>query len=182
MLQVAKAVANVDVTTTIALNSRELNLKRPILVEHGLSAMDLRHPVIENRDACHEYVPNSLRLDYDGPGGGMLLYGVNAVGKSSIMKSLGIAIIMAQAGMFVAATLEFAPFFGMFTRIGLRDNIRRGHSTFVVEMLELRRILSRAISSRYLVIGDELCAGECVLYYLICFLVISSSSLLIPIC
>ena len=164
VLKVARAIGDVDVATTIALNSRELNLKRPDVRGGGggggLRAADLRHPVIESRDARHEYVPNTLTLDYEAPGGGgMLLYGVNAVGKSSIMKSLGIAVVMAQAGMFVAATLEFTPFFGMFTRIGLRDNIRRGHSTFVVEMLELRSILSRAISSRYLVIGDELCAG-----------------------
>jgi DNA mismatch repair protein MutS len=92
---------------------------------------------------------------------GILLYGVNAVGKSSIMKAVGIAVVMAQAGMFVAAdSLEIGPkpFAEIYTRVGLRDDLARGHSTFVVEMLELRAILRRA-GPGTLVIGDELCAG-----------------------
>ena len=90
----------------------------------------------------------------------MLLYGVNAVGKSSVMKAVGIAVLMAQAGMYVACdSMEFSPFLGVYTRIGLRDDIRRGHSTFVVEMMELRAILKRAQGPMHLVLGDELCAG-----------------------
>jgi DNA mismatch repair protein MutS len=89
----------------------------------------------------------------------MLLYGVNAVGKSSLMKSVGLAVLMAQAGMYVAAdSIELCPYHEIYTRVGLRDDLTRGHSTFVVEMLELRAIL-RQSGNRSLIIGDELCAG-----------------------
>jgi hypothetical protein len=75
------------------------------------------------------------------------------------MKAVGLAVLMAQAGMFVAAdAFHLAPFREVFTRIGSRDDLFRGHSTFVVEMLELRAILRRA-DRHSLVIGDELCAG-----------------------
>jgi len=104
------------------------------------------------------YVPNDISLgglDKDG----MLLYGINAVGKSSLMKSVGIAVIMAQAGMYVAAeAFEYAPYDHIFTRIPGGDNIFKGQSTFVAEMSELRAILKRA-TQRSLVIGDELCSG-----------------------
>ena len=123
-------------------------------------ARALRHPIIESMllDRREAFVPNDVALGCDGVSG-MLLYGVNAVGKSSTMKAVGLAVVMAQAGMFVAADgLELAPFSELYTRIGLRDDIARGHSTFVVEMLELRAILTRS-GPGSLAIGDELCAG-----------------------
>ena len=74
----------------------------------------------------------------------MLLYGVNAVGKSSTMKSVGISIIMAQAGMYVPASeFYYYPYKYIFTRISGNDNIFKGQSTFAVEMSELRAILKR---------------------------------------
>ena len=76
------------------------------------------------------------------------------------MKAMGIAVLMAQAGMYVACdAMKYSPFLGLYTQIGLRDDIRRGHSTFMVEILELRTILKRAKGPRHLVLGDELCAG-----------------------
>ena len=77
---------------------------------------------------------------------GMLLYGCNAVGKSSMMKAIGLNIIMAQAGLYVAATnFLFKPFQYMFTRISDNDNILKGQSSFAVEMSELRSILKGLI-------------------------------------
>ena len=167
---VARALEDVDVCLACARNAVRLGHVRPVLrdTRRGSSAgrpsrsffraKGLRHPIIEALDRGERYVPNDVSLGCDGIGG-ILLYGVNAVGKSSAMKAVGLATLMAQAGMFVAcASLELAPFTGLFTRIGLRDDLARGHSTFVVEMLELRTILARA-SRRSLVIGDELCAG-----------------------
>jgi DNA mismatch repair protein MutS len=90
---------------------------------------------------------------------GMLLYGTNMVGKTSFIKSAGIAIIMAQAGIYVPATsFEYSPYQYIFTRILGTDNLFKGQSTFATEMLELRTILQLANSSS-LVIGDELCSG-----------------------
>jgi DNA mismatch repair protein MutS len=164
---VVRAVEALDVALTCAVNAEAMGHVRPRFVQppppDGRScvrAKGLRHPIIESLllDRGERYVPNDVSLGCDGVGG-ILLYGVNAVGKSSVMKAIGLAVVMAQAGMFAACdALELAPFASLFTRIGLHDDLARGHSTFVVEMLELRSILRRA-DARSLVIGDELCAG-----------------------
>jgi len=90
----------------------------------------------------------------------MLVFGINASGKSSLMKAVGVNLILAQAGMFVAAdAFEFAPYDHVFTRIPGGDNIFRAQSTFVAEMSELRTILKNS-TNRSLVIGDELASGS----------------------
>ena len=166
---IVKSIEDVDVTSTCTVNARDMRHTRPTPLsrenEKGvIKARGLRHPVIEAMPERREaYIANDVVLDYseEKNGGGMLLYGVNAVGKSSVMKSLGIAVIMAQAGMFVACDgpFELYPFLEIHTRIGLKDDINRGQSTFIVEMMELRSILQRATGPSHLVIGDELCAG-----------------------
>ena len=89
----------------------------------------------------------------------MLLFGTNASGKSSLMKAIGINIIMAQSGMYVAASdFKFKPYTQLFTRINNNDNIFKGESSFAVEMSELRSILKRC-DSKSLILGDELCSG-----------------------
>jgi DNA mismatch repair protein MutS len=90
---------------------------------------------------------------------GMLLFGVNASGKSSLMKSVGLALIMACCGMYVPCTsMRFFPYTRIFTRIPSGDDLFAGHSTFTQEISELRLILNQA-DHRSLVIGDELCSG-----------------------
>ena len=90
---------------------------------------------------------------------GMLLYGTNAVGKTSFIRALGISIVMAQSGLYVPATsFKFAPYKYIFTRILGNDNLFKGLSTFAVEMSELRTIL-RLANQNSLVLGDELCSG-----------------------
>jgi DNA mismatch repair protein MutS len=90
---------------------------------------------------------------------GVLLYGTNAVGKTSFIRSLGIAVIMAQAGLYVpCSSFHFQPYKYIFTRILGNDNIFKGLSTFAVEMSELRTIL-RLADDKSLVLGDELCSG-----------------------
>jgi DNA mismatch repair protein MutS len=159
---VAPRVADVDVLACCAHNAIRLGHTRPSIdaaEKNDVSAVALRHPVIEvlsgRRDA---YVANDISLGSDA---GMVLYGINAVGKSSLMKAVGLAVVMAQCGMFVAANsfVMRAPFQRLFTRIGLRDDLLRGQSTFMVEMRDLRDILRHATDRRSLVIGDELCAG-----------------------
>lgn len=90
---------------------------------------------------------------------GLLLYGMNASGKSSLMKALGLAVLLAQCGFPVpAANLRIAPFTAIFTRILGNDNLWAGLSSFAVEMTEFREIL-RYADDRSLVLGDELCSG-----------------------
>ena len=90
---------------------------------------------------------------------GLLLYGTNAVGKTSFIKSVGISIVMSQSGMFVPASkFIYYPYSSLFTRILGNDNIFKGLSTFAAEMSELRTIIQEA-DNHSLIIGDELCSG-----------------------
>jgi DNA mismatch repair protein MutS len=123
-----------------------------------LDAVRLRHPLVERE---HVYIPQTLRLGQEHGHGqcGILLYGVNQTGKSCTMKSVGVATVMAQAGLFVPAdSFRFRPYRLLTTRILGNDNISRGLSTFAVEMIELRSILTRC--NKYsLNLGDEVCHG-----------------------
>ena len=89
----------------------------------------------------------------------MLLYGINSSGKSCLMKSVAINLLLAQAGMYVFCDeMVFSPYKAIYTRISSADNIFRGTSSFIREMTELDNILRRA--DKYsLVVGDEVCAG-----------------------
>jgi DNA mismatch repair protein MutS len=118
----------------------------------------LRHCLIERFQTNEIYVTNDISLG-DGKTDGILLYGTNAVGKTSFIKSIGISIIMAQAGLYVPASeFEYYPYNYIFTRIIGNDNIFKGLSTFAVEMSELRTIL-RLANQNSLILGDELCSG-----------------------
>jgi DNA mismatch repair protein MutS len=155
-------IAELDVSLTNAKMAMDYAYCRPTLIAGAtsqLKATQLRHPMIERFLTDVAYVPNNVTLGTDNNPQGWLLYGMNAAGKSSLMKAIGLAVVMAQAGMYVAAqAFECTPFRHLFTRITASDNIYRGMSTFVVEMTELRNILQRA-DDRSLVLGDELCAG-----------------------
>jgi len=129
-------------------------------------ARDLRHCLIERLNEDETYVANDVALGSglasanasDGPRG-MLIYGTNAVGKTSLIRAVGIAIIMAQAGLYVpCSSLTYCPYTTIFTRILGNDNLFKGLSTFQVEMSELRVIL-RTATDRSLILGDELCSG-----------------------
>ncbi len=120
----------------------------------------IRHPLIEQLNQRELYVTNDYKIGSgENVPNGVLLYGTNAVGKTSFIKSIGIAIIMAQAGLYVPCeTFEYSPYNYIFTRILGNDNIFKGLSTFAVEMSELRTIL-RMCDKNSLVLGDELCSG-----------------------
>ena len=130
-------------------------------------ARDLRHCLIERLNEDETYVANDVALGSglasanaaDGGSRGMLIYGTNAVGKTSLIRAVGIAIIMAQAGLYVpCSSLTYRPYTTIFTRILGNDNLFKGLSTFQVEMSELRVIL-RTATDRSLILGDELCSG-----------------------
>ena len=161
--KISDFIAEIDVIKSSAKIAIINNYKKPIIDEEikGNSyviADDIRHPIIEKLNRNCEYIPNDIVLGNNNTDG-MLLYSVNAAGKSSLMKSIGINIIMAQAGMYVAATnFRYRPYSYIFTRISGNDNLFKGQSSFAVEMSELRGILKRA-NSNSLVLGDELCSG-----------------------
>jgi DNA mismatch repair protein MutS len=151
-------VAKVDITYTIWRVSKEHRFVQPKLLDgdHGAVRIGgLRHPLIEGMVTRTEYVRHDVELDTTG----WLVYGMNASGKSSLMKAVGIATLLAQAGCYVpAAKFEFTPFRSLFTRILNTDNLWAGLSSFAVEMTELREILDRA-DHWSLVLGDEVCSG-----------------------
>ena len=124
-----------------------------------VKAKELRHCLIEHINTNELYVTNDVELGDGMEQRGILLYGTNAVGKTSLIRALGIAVIMAQAGLYVPCSeFEYMPYKSIFTRILGNDNLFKGLSTFMVEMSELRVILKSADSSG-LILGDELCSG-----------------------
>lgn len=123
-----------------------------------VNAKGLRHCLIEQFQLNELYVTNDIVLG-DSVTDGILLYGTNAVGKTTLIRALGIAVIMAQAGLYVpCSAFEYKPYRNIFTRIVGNDNIFKGLSTFEVEMSELRTIL-RLMDENSLILGDELCSG-----------------------
>lgn len=179
---VLSLVAQLDVAVTSALVAAQYGLCRPILAktsknESFIQVMGLRHLLVEAQG--NDYVPNDIVMgnrDYldmpypqtvmlnprvhDGADiNGVLLYGINSSGKSSLMKSIGIAVVLAQGGFFVPAkAMKFSPFEALFTRILSRDNVVKSLSTFGVEMLELNSIFHK-VTPKTLVLGDEISHG-----------------------
>ena len=122
-----------------------------------ISAKQMRHILIEHIQKSEIYVPNDINIGDEQDG--ILLYGTNAVGKSCLIRSIGICVVLAQAGFFVPCEeFVFKPYTALFTRILGNDNIFKGLSTFAVEMSELGTILKHA-DKNSLVLGDELCSG-----------------------
>jgi len=154
-------ICDIDILFSLAKVCKERNFTKPIYEtnEHGsgFQIEGLRHPLIESQNTRVEYVKHNISLDSNNSG--YLLYGMNASGKSSLMKAVGIAILLAQVGCYVPADiLVLKPYKSVYTRILNQDNIYAGLSSFAVEMLELREILKKA-DNYSLVLGDELCSG-----------------------
>ncbi|MDD4948746.1 HNH endonuclease [Sulfuricurvum sp.] len=172
-------LAVIDVSLSGAKCAQKFRYTRPTIVASSgkafIETIGLRHPLIESREENGIFVPNDLFLGVadqhlseehttlEASGGedvkGVLLYGINSSGKSSLMKSIGLSVVMAQAGFFVpCASMRFAPVDKLLTRIVSKDNLYKGLSTFAVEMLELRNIFNRA-SENTLILGDEISHG-----------------------
>ena len=155
-------IAKVDVSSTIAHVAVDQGYCRPELVGGDSASIEvegLRHPLIERQTTRLEYVKHDIQLGASDSAQGWLIYGMNASGKSSLMKATGIAVLLAQCGCYVPATrLRLNPFQSIFTRILSTDNLWAGLSSFAVEMTELAEALRRA-DPWSLVLGDEVCSG-----------------------
>jgi len=162
-----KYIGKLDVLLTKAYIAKKYHYCRPIIDSKTedntydksyVNMVGLRHPLIEHLQQNETYVTNDIVIG-DGNMDGFLIYGTNAVGKTSLIRAVGVSIIMAQAGFYVPCTeFIFKPYTAIFSRILGNDNIFKGHSTFAVEMSELRVIL-RLADKNSLILGDELCSG-----------------------
>ena len=156
----ALAIARIDVLAGFAQQALERHYCRPeIDRSHSLSIKAGRHPVIETlMKPGEEYVPNDIYLDKDSQQI-IVLTGPNMSGKSALLRQTALIVLMAQIGSFVPADqVRFGFFDKLFTRVGASDNISRGESTFMVEMLETSMILHN-LSERSLVLLDEIGRG-----------------------
>lgn len=151
----------IDLIANNAFTAKKYHYSKPILeINNDESFFDvkgLRHPIIE-RLISDTYITHDISLNNEIKG--MMIYGPNSTGKSSIMKAIGLCIIMAQSGMYVPAdSFNYGIFTAIYTRISGGDNLFRAQSSFVVEMNELRTILKKA-NNQSIVLGDEIAKGS----------------------
>jgi DNA mismatch repair protein MutS len=159
LYKISEYVSELDIIQNRAYVADTYNYCKPKIVDKDksyINATSLRHPIIEQINQNELYVANDVKLDDEH---NILLFGTNAVGKTSFIKSIGIAVILAQSGMYVPAEyFEYSPYKELFTRILNCDNLFKGLSTFTLEMSEMSNILKYS-NKNSLVLGDELCSG-----------------------
>ncbi len=151
----ANKIAIIDVVQSFASVAAENNYVKPLVNESSLiEVIDSRHPVLEKIEK--DFVPNDVRIDCNEM---MIITGPNMAGKSTVMRQLALNVLMAQCGCFVAADkANIGVVDKIFTRVGAHDNLSRGQSTFMVEMLEVANILNNA-TKKSLIILDEIGRG-----------------------
>jgi DNA mismatch repair protein MutS len=154
----AEAVAQVDVVGALAEVASRRDFCRPEL-DGGfrLEIRGGRHPVVETMMPREEFIPNDLMLDQAARV--MILTGPNMAGKSTVLRQVGLIVLLAQIGSFVPArSAHIGLIDRIFTRVGASDNLAQGQSTFMVEMNETAAILHGA-TPRSLVLLDEIGRG-----------------------
>jgi DNA mismatch repair protein MutS len=162
----ARALAVIDVAAGLAALAEEQGYCRPLVDDTRMFAITAgRHPVVEQalrRQAASPFIANDCDLSPDdtkGPGAIWLLTGPNMGGKSTFLRQNALIAILAQMGSFVpAGAAHIGVVDRLFSRVGASDDLARGRSTFMVEMVETAAILNQA-TDRSLVILDEIGRG-----------------------
>jgi DNA mismatch repair protein MutS len=159
LVQTAAALATLDVLAALAELASARNYCRPELRDEPvLEIRDGRHPVLDQSLPPGTFVPNDVSLD-PAQGRVWLLTGPNMSGKSSFIRQVALLTLLAQMGSFVPARQAVVGIADrIFTRVGASDELNRGQSTFMVEMVEAANILHNA-TGRSLVILDEIGRG-----------------------
>ncbi len=155
----ADGLASLDVLISLATVAEERGYCKPHMDESDvIDIKDGRHPVIEAMRLGERFVPNDTRLD-GGENQILMITGPNMAGKSTYMRQVALIVLMAQAGSFVPATeASIGIADRIFTRVGAGDNLARGQSTFMLEMMEAASILKSA-TPRSLIVMDEIGRG-----------------------
>jgi len=154
----ARALALLDVLAALAEVAAREGYTRPTLSDdYALEITSGRHPVVERMMPRDKFIPNDVRLTDEARV--IILTGPNMAGKSTILRQVGLIVLMAQIGSFVpASSARIGLVDRVFTRVGASDNLVRGQSTFMVEMSETSAILHSA-TARSLVLLDEIGRG-----------------------
>lgn len=159
ILHTAGRLAKIDFFCCLAEGAQRYRYTKPaITAGEAIIIREGRHPVIERALPPGRFVPNDIHLDQESQEV-LIITGPNMAGKSTVLRQTALITLMAQMGGFVpAAAAEIGVVDRIFTRVGASDNLRRGQSTFMVEMNETANILNNA-TQRSLVILDEIGRG-----------------------
>ncbi|WP_254873285.1 DNA mismatch repair protein MutS [Marinitoga sp. 1138] len=151
----AENISKIDILRGFAEASIKYNYVRPIFSDNKFIIKNGRHPVVER--FVEQFTPNDIMLDENKRF--VILTGPNMSGKSTYLRQIGIISIMAQIGSFVPAEYAEMPILNnIYTRIGAKDDVVSGKSTFLVEMSEVSSILNNA-DEKSLVLLDEVGRG-----------------------
>jgi DNA mismatch repair protein MutS len=159
LLTAASLIARVDFLVSLAEAANRYHYTRPKIVDnHAITISEGRHPVIERSLEPGRFVPNDVSLDQE-KNELLIITGPNMAGKSTVLRQTALIVLMAHIGSFVPADhAEICIVDRIFTRVGAMDDLRRGQSTFMVEMNETANILNNA-TDMSLVILDEIGRG-----------------------
>ncbi|HIJ90840.1 MAG TPA: DNA mismatch repair protein MutS [Deltaproteobacteria bacterium] len=159
ILQTAARLAQIDFFCCLAEAAQKYRYTKPVITAgEAIIIKEGRHPVIERALPPGRFVPNDVHLNQENEEV-LIITGPNMAGKSTVLRQTALITLMAQMGSFVpAASAEIGVVDRIFTRVGASDNLRRGQSTFMVEMNETANILNNA-TERSLVILDEIGRG-----------------------
>jgi DNA mismatch repair protein MutS len=157
--EAAETVAEIDAVSALAETAARYGYARPDVDSSGrIEIRDGRHPVVERTAGEGRFVPNDAFLDPEDAQI-VVLTGPNMAGKSTYLRQVALLVLLAQAGSFVPATAATIGVVDrIFTRIGAQDDLSRGESTFMVEMIETAAIL-RSATPRSLIVFDEVGRG-----------------------
>ena len=155
----ASSVADIDCLASLAEVAERYGYRCPeVTTADRIFIREGRHPVVERMDLDSGFVPNDAHLDGDG-NRVLIITGPNMAGKSTYIRQVALIVIMAQMGGFVPANeAEIGIVDRVFTRVGAADSLSKGHSTFMVEMIEVAAILRNA-TPRSLILLDEVGRG-----------------------
>ncbi len=159
ILHTATQIARIDFLASLAETAHRFNYIKPVVTAGDeISIAAGRHPVIERSMDPGKFVPNDVQLDQQH-NELLIITGPNMAGKSTVLRQTALIVLMAHVGSFVPADhAEVCIVDRIFTRVGAMDDLRRGQSTFMVEMNETANILNNA-TDRSLVILDEIGRG-----------------------
>ena len=165
LVKLAEWARDADVTWTAAYNARRLGHVRPTVTDAAGGSFDIKalgNPVAEafmEGYSKERYVRNDIELN--GAKQHVLLYGMNSSGKSSLMKAIGMCVVLAQAGMYAPCdSMTLSPFTRVDTRILTPDDITRGLSSFTAEVFEVREALEAASPSALFLADEIFCSTE----------------------